>query len=77
MLSMSDTPIADVLRYFADRGIGAAFLVPTPTGYEGSIVDAIAPFRSLCGKRAFMIKIVFKPLRIFGGFAVDLRAAEC
>lgn len=46
MLSMSDTPIADVLRYFADRGIGAAFLVPTPTGYEKSIMDAIAPFRS-------------------------------
>ena len=46
MLAMSDTPIQSVLKYFADRGISVAFLVPTPTGYEKSIMDAIAPFRS-------------------------------
>ncbi len=46
MLSMSDTPIEGVLKYFADRGISVAFLVPTPTGYKKSIMDAIAPFRS-------------------------------
>ncbi len=46
MLAMSDTPMESVLKYFADRGLNAAFLVPTPTGYEKSIMDAIAPFRS-------------------------------
>ncbi len=46
MLSMSDIPIERVLKHFADRGLDAAFLVPTPTGYKKSIMDAIAPFRS-------------------------------
>lgn len=46
MLAMTDTPIQGVLKYFADRGMSVAFLVPTPTGYEKSIMDAVAPFRS-------------------------------
>lgn len=47
MLSMSDTNIEQVLPVFANTGIPVAFLVPTPTAYEKSIMDAIAPVREL------------------------------
>lgn len=47
MLAMSDTPIDQFLPCFADAGVPVAFLVPTPTGYEKSIMDATAPVRQL------------------------------
>lgn len=47
MLSMSDTPISDFVPYFAETNTAVAFLVPTPTGYEKSIMDATKPLREL------------------------------
>lgn len=47
MLAMSDTPIDQFLPYFAGTGVPVAFLVPTPTGYEKSIMDATASVRQL------------------------------
>ncbi len=47
MLAMSDTDINQFLPLFADAGISVAFLVPTPTGYEKSIMDAIGSVREL------------------------------
>lgn len=47
MLAMSDTNIEQFLPLFADIGVSVAFLVPTPTGYEKSIMDAIGPVRAL------------------------------
>ena len=47
MLSMSDVDIDQFIPIFANSGINVAFLVPTPTGYGKSIMDAIAPVRSL------------------------------
>ena len=47
MLSMSDTPIGDYISYFAETNTAVAFLVPTPTGYEKSIMDATKPLREL------------------------------
>lgn len=47
MLAMSDTPIDQFIPYFARASVPVAFLVPTPTGYEKSIMDAIAPVRQL------------------------------
>ena len=47
MLAMSDTNIEQFLPLFADIGISVAFLVPTPTGYEKSIMDAIGSVRTL------------------------------
>ena len=47
MLSMSDTPIAQFIPLFAETNSSVAFLVPTPTGYEKSIMDAIKPLREL------------------------------
>ncbi len=47
MLAMSDTPIEQFLPYFANTCVPVAFLVPTPTGYEKSIMDATAPIRQL------------------------------
>ena len=47
MLAMSDTPIEQFLPYFANTSVPVAFLVPTPTGYEKSIMDATAPIRQL------------------------------
>ena len=44
---MSDTPIERFLPLFAQSGVPVAFLVPTPTGYGKSIMDAIAPVRQL------------------------------
>lgn len=45
MLARSDTPISDVLPLFAQKGIPVTFLVPTPTGYGKSIMDAIGDVR--------------------------------
>lgn len=47
MLSMSDTPINEFIPYFAETNTSVAFLVPTPTGYEKSIMDATKPLREL------------------------------
>lgn len=47
MLAMSDTPIEQFLPLFANVNVPVAFLVPTPTGYEKSIMDATAPVRQL------------------------------
>ena len=43
---MSDTPIVDYLPYFVNLNVDVTFLVPTPTGYGKSIMDAIKPLRS-------------------------------
>ena len=47
MITISDTPIDQFLPYFANTSIPVAFLVPTPTGYKKSIMDATAPIRQL------------------------------
>lgn len=47
MLAMSDVPIEQFLPLFANTGASVAFLVPTPTGYEKSIMDATFPVREL------------------------------
>jgi len=47
LLAMSNTPIEDGLLIFADSGVDVAFLVPTPTGYNKSIMDATSPVRNL------------------------------
>lgn len=47
MLLMSDTPINEFIPYFAETNTAVAFLVPTPTGYEKSIMDATKPLREL------------------------------
>ena len=47
MLSMTDTPIEKFVSYFAETNTNVAFLVPTPTGYEKSIMDATKPLREL------------------------------
>ncbi len=47
MLAMSDINIESFLPVFANTGVPVAFLVPTPTGYEKSIMDATASVREL------------------------------
>lgn len=47
MLAMSDTAVSPFLPIFSAIGIDVAFLVPTPTGYGKSIMDATAPLRAL------------------------------
>ncbi len=47
MLAMSDISIDQFLPVFADVGVSVAFLVPTPTGYGKSIMDAIGSVREL------------------------------
>lgn len=47
MLAMSDIDINQFIPVFAELGISVAFLVPTPTGYNKSIMDATAPVRDL------------------------------
>lgn len=47
MLAMSDIDITQFLPLFNDIGISVAFLVPTPTGYEKSIMDATGSVRAL------------------------------
>lgn len=44
---MSDINIDQFIPLFADVGVSVAFLVPTPTGYEKSIMDAIGTVRGL------------------------------
>lgn len=50
MLKMSDTPIRGFLQFFANVGLQVAFLVPTPTGYQKSIMDATIPLREMLRK---------------------------
>ena len=47
LLAMSDTNIEQFLPIFAKKGVPVAFLVPTPTGFGKSIMDATAPIREL------------------------------
>lgn len=47
MLAMADTSIEKFLPFFASTGVPVAFLVPTPTGFGKSIMDATAPIRDL------------------------------
>lgn len=47
MLAMSDICIDQFFPVFANAGLPVAFLVPTPTGYDKSIMDAIATVRTL------------------------------
>lgn len=47
MLSMADVSIEVFLPIFASTGAKVAFLSPTPTGYEKSIMDAIGDVRVL------------------------------
>ena len=47
MLSMADVSIEAFLPVFASTGAKVAFLSPTPTGYEKSIMDAIGDVRVL------------------------------
>jgi len=47
MLAMSDIEIEQFLPVFASTGVAVSFLVPTPTGFEKSIMDATAPIRDL------------------------------
>ncbi len=50
MLAMSDTNIEQFLPVFAQTGVPVAFLVPTPTGYGKSIMDATGSVRELLKK---------------------------
>lgn len=47
MLAMSDVDINMFFPVFAQAHVSVAFLVPTPTGYEKSIMDAIGTVREL------------------------------
>lgn len=47
MLAMSDTDLTQFIPIFANLHIPVAFLVPTPTGFKKSIMDATAPIRNL------------------------------
>lgn len=47
MLAMSDTNIEQFFPIFASTGVPVAFLVPTPTGFNKSIMDATGPVREL------------------------------
>lgn len=47
MISMSDTNLQAFIPTFANTGVPVAFLVPTPTGFDKSIMDATAPLREL------------------------------
>jgi len=47
MLKMSDTPIERFLPFFTNAFVPVAFLVPTPTGYSKSIMDATSSVRGL------------------------------
>lgn len=44
---MADVDLNRFIPVFADLGVSVAFLVPTLTGYEKSIMDATAPVREL------------------------------
>jgi hypothetical protein len=47
MLAMSDINIEQFFSVFANTGVPVAFLVPTPTGYGKSIMDATGSVREL------------------------------
>lgn len=47
MLAMANISIDKYLPVFAKLGVPVSFLVPTPTGYQKSIMDAIAPVRDM------------------------------
>ncbi len=47
MLAMSDVPIENFIPLFAQAGVPVAFLVPTPTGFGKSIMDATTTVRNL------------------------------
>lgn len=47
MLSQSDTSLDKFLPVFSTLGVKIAFLVPTPTGFDKSIMDATSIVRSL------------------------------
>lgn len=47
MLAMSDVSVEKYISLFSDIGISVAFLVPTPTGYGKSIMDATGSVRTL------------------------------
>ncbi len=47
MLSRSDFEIAEAERLLGPLGVSAAYLAPTATALEKSIIDAIAPVRAL------------------------------
>ena len=46
MLSQSNMPVVEALRSFKPAGVSVAFLVPTLTGLDKSIMDATQPLRS-------------------------------
>ena len=46
MIEKADTAISDVITLLSKYNIAAAFIVPTPTGMEKSIMDATAPLRN-------------------------------
>lgn len=46
MIDKSDVPITNVISRLSNYKIAAAYLVPTPTGMEKSIMDATAPLRN-------------------------------
>lgn len=50
MLSLSKTDLKTVLPIFSSRGVDVTFLVPTPTGLDKSIMDAIAPLREFLAR---------------------------
>ena len=47
MISMADTNLNTFLPTFASAGVPVAFLVPTPTGFGKSIMDATFSVRKL------------------------------
>ena len=47
MLAKADTNIDQFFSIFANTGVPVAFLVPTPTGFSKSIMDATSPVREL------------------------------
>jgi hypothetical protein len=47
MLSLSDTSVYEAQKLFSELGLDVAFLVPTPNGYQKSIMDATLPLRVL------------------------------
>lgn len=55
MLREADVPLGPFLEQFARLGLSVAFLVPTRTGYEKSIMDATAPVRELLEEEHFHV----------------------
>jgi hypothetical protein len=83
MLSRSDFQIAEAERLLGPLGISAAYLAPTSTALEKSIIDAIEPVRSLLrreGLHDFSLQgqgtdeRVSLPIRLFAGGA-DFRSS--